>query len=550
LGFADLPFRVRIGVTGHRTLPEPERIAATIRDVLDTRIWQLFDRPLPPGRRATPLAFTVLTPLAEGADRLVAKEILKIPNAEIEVVLPLAREDYLRDFAAAESKAEFEELCRKARLVSVLKPSPQAVAGAPAGSEEERKRAYEQVGRHVVDHCDVLIAVWDGKPSRGRGGTAEIVAFAREKRLPLIIVSSDYPGQIILEKGAGLNGQAYDRIGMFNQFPIPEEERQAYANKLYDDVFATPEGEKLCAPVKARIRQRLIPWYVRASLIAKRNQKRYFRSGSIVYALSPVAVAAVALGILAPTWALAAFLFELVVLLTVYFVIRLADRSHVHKKWIEARFLAEQVRSAIFLFSCAVKPAAMAPSPFMRSALRADEWIVRTFGEILTRAGEPETDERSDCAACISFARARWLGPQIKFHAAKAAKSGRLSRLLEKAGRITFVAAIGAAGWHLFSFIPGNRGFLVTMEKTAVFLAIVLPALGAAIGGVRAHREYSRLEKRSQYMEAALRELDQRFAAAAESGELDMLLKETEQLMLQETQDWLMLMKFAKVGAT
>jgi CTP synthase (UTP-ammonia lyase) len=54
---------------------------------------------------------------------------------------------------------------------------------------EARKKAYEIVGHHVVNHCDVLIALWDGRPSRGRGGTAEIVAYAREKKCPMLIIS-------------------------------------------------------------------------------------------------------------------------------------------------------------------------------------------------------------------------------------------------------------------------------------------------------------------------------------------------------------------------
>ena len=132
LAFPDIPFRVRIGITGHRALQEPERIAAAIRGVLDTGIWELFDPPVLLENRSTRLAFTVLTPLAEGADRLVAKEILNSPDAVIEVVLPFAEDDYLSDFAEAASKAEFEELCRKARRVTVLKPpAPRPPARAP-----------------------------------------------------------------------------------------------------------------------------------------------------------------------------------------------------------------------------------------------------------------------------------------------------------------------------------------------------------------------------------------------------------------------------------
>ena len=40
-------------------------------------------------------------------------------------------------------------------------------------------RAYEQAGRYVVEHSDALIAVWDGLPAQGRGGTAEIVAWGQ-----------------------------------------------------------------------------------------------------------------------------------------------------------------------------------------------------------------------------------------------------------------------------------------------------------------------------------------------------------------------------------
>jgi hypothetical protein len=46
-------------------------------------------------------------------------------------------------------------------------------------ARESRTEAYEQAGRYVVEHSDVLVAVWDGLSASGRGGTAEIVAWAR-----------------------------------------------------------------------------------------------------------------------------------------------------------------------------------------------------------------------------------------------------------------------------------------------------------------------------------------------------------------------------------
>jgi hypothetical protein len=61
----------------------------------------------------------------------------------------------------------------------------------PANQAELRRDAYAHAGRYIVDHCDVLIAVWDGAPSRGRGGTAEIVQYALERNRPILRVWGD-----------------------------------------------------------------------------------------------------------------------------------------------------------------------------------------------------------------------------------------------------------------------------------------------------------------------------------------------------------------------
>ena len=36
--------------------------------------------------------------------------------------------------------------------------------------------------------CDVLLAIWDGEPARGEGGTGQIVAEAIEAGLPVVWV--------------------------------------------------------------------------------------------------------------------------------------------------------------------------------------------------------------------------------------------------------------------------------------------------------------------------------------------------------------------------
>jgi hypothetical protein len=539
---AYLPFRIRIGVTGHRALPGAKQIAARIREIFNTRVWELFDRPIAFKERTVSLSFTVLTCLAEGADRLVAQEALNSSDAVIEAVLPLMAEEYSRDFVSPESKREFAWLLEQASQVIEME-LPRA-----DGSGEERKAAYENAGRHVVDHCDLLIAVWDGKSSRGRGGTAEIAAYAREKNVPLIIVSSLNDHEIAVEKGPGLNSQAYRRLGIFNSFTLAGEVQETYVENVSRDLFDNPEGERLDGEVKERIRSGLLSWYVRASMIAKKNQKSYFRAGLLVYSLSPLAVAAVAIAILIPGMASLAFVSEFLLLASILVILLSSDKQKTHKKWIEARFLAERIRSAIFLSACGSKPSSFIHFSNLKPLLEAGEWTVRAFDEIMGRMNPSPSGQEAGCAVTIDFVRRHWLQEQIEFHASKATQSFTASRRLERAGWLVFLAAIFAAAWHLVGIFLGHPEILAWLDKPVLFLAIVLPALGATLGGIRGHREFSRLAKRSQYMQAALRELDSRLATA-DPGKMPDLLHETEQLLLQETQEWLVLMKFAKVEA-
>ena len=156
------PNALVLGVTGHRVLAELEKINAGIDAALE-HIQKIFpNRP-----------FTVLSPLAEGADRLVADRILAQPNAQLIAVLPMPRTEYETDFDD-ESRQEFLSFLKRAQQIVELPPAP------------TREAAYEACGLYVLNHCDILIAIWDGQPAQGVGGTGAIVAAAREIKKPLV----------------------------------------------------------------------------------------------------------------------------------------------------------------------------------------------------------------------------------------------------------------------------------------------------------------------------------------------------------------------------
>lgn len=192
------PLALRVGITGARRLraDQRHRIAAQVREVLslvkdqmdcldcDPAVGSSYR--YAPGTKQSP-RLRLLSPLARGADRLAAHAALDL-GYELHAVLPFAQAEYEKDFTgrddpeevpltAEQDLADFRKLRNRATTYVALDgaPAPDNLAG----------HAYEVAGRFVVRHSDVMIAVWDGKASNGRGGTAEIVRYALGAEVPV-----------------------------------------------------------------------------------------------------------------------------------------------------------------------------------------------------------------------------------------------------------------------------------------------------------------------------------------------------------------------------
>lgn len=192
-------FALRVGVTGTRTLPAEaetlQRIAAPIRAVLleaRDQAMALAARPdiaalYEPG--APPL-LRLVSPLAEGADRLVASVALEL-GYQLDVPMPFPQAEYERDFQIpdrdtatnAASLAEFRALL--AQAVPAADSGPPRILALDGGRGDDEAASYGAVGRLVVRNCDLLIAVWNGRPGKGSGGTADTVRFAARGGPPI-----------------------------------------------------------------------------------------------------------------------------------------------------------------------------------------------------------------------------------------------------------------------------------------------------------------------------------------------------------------------------
>jgi len=544
-----VPYRLRIGVTGHRVLLDEDELAQRVRDVLGSRLVELFDETsarLIASARHTPVALSVLTPLAEGADRLLAREVLAMPLGAIEAVLPFPKKQYENDFETPESRREFEQLLSRATRSSVLNRRLGPVDATETDLAEAKRQAYVDVGRYTVDHCDLLIALWDGQPARGEGGTAKVVEYAKEVGRPLVVISTTAPYEVELSVGHALSAEAFSRLEAFNSFPIPEAKQAEYVENAYRDIFEAHDAPAVCDENKAEIRSRLLPVYVRASAIAEHSQKAHERAGRLVYGSSLLALTSVAVGVLFPDIAPFAFGLEFLLLLLVLATVFFADRGRVHRQWVENRFLAERIRSAVFFAACGFQPSALRVPAHLGRMRSSGKWMLAAFDETWDAV---RTKRQADATlpGLARFVRERWIEDQLRYHESKSRAAERVSRRLEVGGMLIFAVALLAPAAHLILFRPGLGLEARWLEMSLTLAAIILPALGATLEGVRSHGEYSRIAKRSENMAEALRELDHRAGQVRDQETLHGLMHEVEELMLVEAADWLALMRFTKV---
>ncbi|MEM3191587.1 MAG: hypothetical protein QW292_05730 [Candidatus Parvarchaeota archaeon] len=157
----DFRIHIIVGITGHRDIV-PQDVSTVMEKI--RKFFNELKRKLP----NTPLL--LLTPLAEGADRIAAQVAIE---EEIKFIapFPLPEEHYKDDFPR--TIEEFDDLKRKALgyFELTLEDCDRSV------SRPRRDKRYEEVGAFIVKHSQVLLTLWDGKDSGLIGGTSQIVGF-------------------------------------------------------------------------------------------------------------------------------------------------------------------------------------------------------------------------------------------------------------------------------------------------------------------------------------------------------------------------------------
>ncbi len=142
----------RLAITGHRGLPSATM--QLVDDALRAEIARYADSEL-----------VGLSCLADGADALFAQAVLDAGGRLIAVV-PAAQ---YRDGLPESHHPTYDTLFGRASEVIRLEHT------------ESDSTAHMHASQRMIAHADRLLAVWDGKPARGLGGTADVVDAARKR---------------------------------------------------------------------------------------------------------------------------------------------------------------------------------------------------------------------------------------------------------------------------------------------------------------------------------------------------------------------------------
>ncbi|GAA2254086.1 hypothetical protein GCM10010232_48760 [Streptomyces amakusaensis] len=150
---------LRVGITGHRGLPDP--VAEDVRRLLAEKA-KAYD----------PADLVAVSCIADGPDAWWAQAVLAV-GGRLEVVIP-----------AVEYRAGLPDW-HHPDYDTLLS---QAAAVHRTGMTASTSEAHQAGSEILTDRCDELLAVWDGHPARGFGGTADVVAYARRTGKPFTVL--------------------------------------------------------------------------------------------------------------------------------------------------------------------------------------------------------------------------------------------------------------------------------------------------------------------------------------------------------------------------
>ena len=266
-----------------------------------------------------------------------------------------------------------------------------------------------------------------------------------------------------------------------------------------------------------------------------------FRSGHVAnYFLSASAVILALLGLLVPSVKVFLVMAELGAIGLLFSNTKAGRNGEWHRRWLQYRHLAESLRPLPYL-----KRSGLISTPFRSDFVQGAghreggaDWTRWYAAAIWREMGSPTgvvTD--ADIASLGNAFTTEQMLPQAQYHRVNAGRMHKLDHRLHEVGNFLTGAVIAVCILFLIGFVV-LHGWVVRLTDGFIFLTAGLPAVGAAVFGLRGHGEHLLAASRSASTAAALEAMAARLTAANDAEELAHGLEHGASIMLADLNEW------------
>jgi hypothetical protein len=513
-----IPLDLRIAVTGHRNVADTAALRTAIHRALDLIMDQL--RPAVRDR----CRLVAVSALADGADRFVADCVLARPGGRLEVILPMPKADYVTDFDPVYSLTEFEHLLGEASWMVTMPLN------------RSREDAYAAAGRAITDRADVTIAIWDGRPAAGKGGTGDIVNYLHEQRRPWIWLPAN-GGQAEAENLGKLSGAGWPgvtdadlaRWREFNEIRLDAGRRAAFIDEFRQGIVEAG-GAELSADLTV-----LLSWvqapFARAELLSGKFQSLYLRLSAMLFVLAALAVCIVGTQLVFFPHIRLVVAGEIACLLIILGGLEWGRRVHVQQRWISARYLAERLRSALFLALVGAGEQSYATT-LVGEDIPAALWVGTAFK--MTWMRRPQVDPgRNSVISLRGFLSVAWIDDQRRYFKKASSRAWGNHHFTTRAVVALFATSVVIAILHVA--LGGPEDWI---KHVVSLLAISIPACAAALVGYNTQREYLRNSLRYGRMADSLARANGLMLGAADYAKVREVAATVDRMLRQERGEW------------
>ena len=283
----------------------------------------------------------------------------------------------------------------------------------------------------------------------------------------------------------------------------------------------------------------LVPFLVRADLLAMRLQRRFRNLSTAMFAMAAAAVAIVADSDQLLSWSgLACRLGGLAVAGAAGSPAAQEPAPVARALDVSYRFLAERLRSAYFLALAGTGDPGQQPNQSASFSDPSVAWIERALSEITTSRPRVKLVS-SDLVPLRSYLNGCWIGSQVKYHTEASTYNETWENRLRRATAVLFGITLVSAFLHAVGLGPRLH-----LAADLVVLSISIPAIGEAVHGIETQREYRRHAQRCKRMVTQLEQLQYQMNEAQSLPQIRRIAANVERSMREESNDWFGVMRF------